>query len=505
VETSSVLDLVTVDDLEDRVALDDSAIQEDSAPLADSAAAPVRSRPLVAKACVMAADICAIVVGLIGAFVLTHGTNINAQGAQHALTMISLVSLPVWLVIFSRYRLYTSRFVSIRMAELGRVVHATLAGTLAMGGLAFLMKTPVPRSWLIFCFPSVLLAVCIEREAARAVFSRVRRSGKMLRRVVLVGANDEAGSIHDLTEQFPALGYQVVGIVDDHSARQLDGEPVGGRVEDTLEMVRATGASGVIVATTAVTALSSNRLVRELMDAGVHVELSSSLSDIDAERLVVRQLGPLSMLYIEPVRRGGWRAAAKRIFDIVSSLVGLILAAPILAAITVAVRLDSPGGAFFSQIRVGKDGAPFKVHKFRTMVADAEALRSALQDRNEVDGPLFKLTNDPRITRVGKWLRRFSVDEVPQLWNILKGEMSLVGPRPALYSEMEEWSPELLRTRLRVRPGLTGMWQVSGRSSLSFADYVRLDLYYVDNWSLWRDMAIVAKTVPEALKQHGAY
>ncbi len=474
------------------------------------ASSPVERRsgaqkPLLVKAFVMAADIGAIILGVTAAFVITHGMNARARGASPDCLMIASISLPLWLFIFSRYRLYSSRFVSIRLIELGRLVHATLAGTLAMGGVAFLMKVPVPRSWLILCFPCVLIAACLEREATRGVFNRVRRSGRLLRRVVLVGANDEGSSIHDLTERFPALGYRVVGIVDDHSARQLSGDPVGGRVEDTLEMVRTTGASGVIVATTAVTSLSSNRLVRELMDAGVHVELSSSLSDIDAERLVVRQLGSLSMLYIEPVRRGGWRAAAKRSFDVVCSSMGLLMAAPVLAFITVAVMLDSKGGPFFSQVRVGKDGKPFKVHKFRTMVKDAESLRSALQSRNEVDGPLFKLADDPRVTKVGKWLRRFSVDEVPQLWNILKGEMSLVGPRPALYSEMEEWSPELLRTRLRVRPGLTGMWQVSGRSSLSFADYVRLDLYYVDNWSLWRDLAIVAKTVPEALKQHGAY
>lgn len=467
---------------------------------------PSRSpHPLVVKALVMAADVVAIVLGLVLGFGASRAIVSTARTAPTSNLLIAVLGLPLWLLIFSRYRLYSSRCVSIRLVELGRIVHATLAGCLAMAAVAFLTKLPIQRSWLLLCFPCVLVVACLEREVVRAVFGRVRRNGGLMRRVVLVGANDEAGSIREITEQFPNLGYQIVGIVDDGSARMLCDDPVGGRLEDVLELVRTTSASGVIVATTAVTSVASNRLVRELIDAGIHVELTSSLRDIDAERLVVRQLGPLSTVYIEPIRRGGWRAAAKRIFDVTCSLAVLIAAAPVLLLITVAIMLDSRGGPLFSQDRVGKDGKPFTVYKFRTMVTNAESLLPALRSRNEADGPLFKLTDDPRVTKVGKWLRRLSVDEVPQLWNILKGEMSLVGPRPALYQEMEEWSPELLRSRLRVRPGLTGMWQVSGRSSLSFADYVRLDLYYVDNWSLWRDLAIVAKTIPEALRQHGAY
>ena len=454
----------------------------------------------------MAADLGAIVVGVVAAFSVASVIEGFAAGRTIAdCVAVGGIMLPIWLLIFSRYRLYNSRCVSMRLVELGRVVHATLAGTLAMAGVAFLTKSPVPRGWLLCCFPGVLIATCCEREAVRTTFSRVRRSGGLMRQVVLVGTNDEAASIRDQTERFPALGYRVVGTVDAGTTDLRSDDPGRSRLEDTLKIVRTTGASGVIVATTAVSSPSSNRLVRELMDAGVHVELSSSLRDIDAERLVVRQLGSLSMLYIEPVRRGGWRAAAKRTFDVACSVMSLVLAAPVLALVAVAVMVDSPGGPLFSQLRVGKDGKPFRVYKFRTMVDDAESLLPGLRDRNQADGPLFKLVDDPRVTRVGRWLRRLSIDEVPQLWNIVRGEMSLVGPRPALYEEMAEWSPELLRSRLRVRPGLTGIWQVSGRSSLSFADYVRLDLYYVDNWSLWRDLAIVAKTIPVALKAHGAY
>jgi exopolysaccharide biosynthesis polyprenyl glycosylphosphotransferase len=292
--------------------------------------------------------------------------------------------------------------------------------------------------------------------------------------------------------------------VDDGDAYTLCGHPVLGRSEDTLEMVRATGATGVVVATTAVTAVSSNRLVRQLVEAGVHVELSSSLRDISAERLAVRPLGACPVIYVEPVRRGGWRAAAKRTFDVTASALVLIATAPLIAAAAIRIKLEGTGGILFSQIRVGKDGKQFRVFKLRTMVDHAEDMLVHLRDLNQADGPLFKLRDDPRVTRIGKVLRRFSIDELPQLWNVLRGEMSLVGPRPALCSEMDCWTPEV-RSRLRVRPGLTGMWQVSGRSDLAFKDYVRYDLYYVDNWTLWRDLTIVAKTIPVVLGKNGAY
>jgi lipopolysaccharide/colanic/teichoic acid biosynthesis glycosyltransferase len=182
----------------------------------------------------------------------------------------------------------------------------------------------------------------------------------------------------------------------------------------------------------------------------------------------------------------------------------LIVLSPLWLAIALAVRIDSAGPVLFRQERVGRDGMTFRVCKFRTMVIDAEARLADVVHLNEGAGPLFKLASDPRVTRVGRVLRKLSLDEVPQLWNVVRGEMSLVGPRPALAAEMALWTPALF-DRLRVRPGLTGMWQVSGRSNATFEEYVRLDLFYVDNWSLFADMSIVAKTIPTVLFQRGAY
>jgi lipopolysaccharide/colanic/teichoic acid biosynthesis glycosyltransferase len=243
--------------------------------------------------------------------------------------------------------------------------------------------------------------------------------------------------------------------------------------------------------------------VRELTHAGIHVELSSSLLDISPSRMFVRPLGRFPVVYVEAVKRFGWRTAAKRSFDLALAVGILVLTAPVIVASVVAIRLGSSGPAFFRQIRVGRDGKPFLLIKLRTMVVDAEARLQEVQHLNEADGPLFKVSNDPRVTRIGRVLRSLSIDELPQLVNVLRNEMSIVGPRPALPHEVDFWGEDL-RSRLRVKPGLTGMWQVHGRSDASFAEYERLDLYYVDNWSIVTDLAIMLRTVPAVVSRRGA-
>jgi exopolysaccharide biosynthesis polyprenyl glycosylphosphotransferase len=210
------------------------------------------------------------------------------------------------------------------------------------------------------------------------------------------------------------------------------------------------------------------------------------------------------MIYVEPNALSGWRRLCKRAFDVVVAGGVLLLASPLLLLAAMAIKLTSRGPIFFSQVRVGREGRDFRIYKLRTMVVGAEQLLPELMDQNEADGPLFKMTNDPRVTRVGRILRKTSIDELPQLWNVLRGDMSIVGPRPALPSEAEHWTPEL-HERLQVLPGITGMWQVSGRSDTDFEQYQRLDLYYVDNWSLWRDMSIVGRTFGVVLFGKGAH
>jgi exopolysaccharide biosynthesis polyprenyl glycosylphosphotransferase len=276
-----------------------------------------------------------------------------------------------------------------------------------------------------------------------------------------------------------------------------------GDVSRTAELVGHVGATGAVLSLCSLDCATVNELTRQLTDAGCHVTLSTGLDDIDATRLRPVALDGRALVYVEPCVRTGWHATAKRAFDVVVSVVALTLTAPVLAAAAAAIRLESRGSILFRQWRVGRDGEPFQIVKLRTMVVDAEARRRELLDRNEADGPLFKIRDDPRVTRVGRLLRRVSIDELPQFWNVLRGEMSVVGPRPALPEEVAAW-PEPVRGRLRVLPGITGMWQVSGRSDAGFDEYVRLDLAYVDNWSLAHDVEIVARTVGVVVTAKGA-
>jgi exopolysaccharide biosynthesis polyprenyl glycosylphosphotransferase len=246
-----------------------------------------------------------------------------------------------------------------------------------------------------------------------------------------------------------------------------------------------------------------NTMTRRLTDGGFHVALSSSLRDIDVTRIRPQHLGGRAMIYVEPTIRNGWRATAKRVFDITIAVAALVATIPVVAVVAVANRVKSPGPVFFRQVRVGRDGQLFEIIKLRTMVVDAEARKAELMAHNESDGALFKIRNDPRVTPIGRLLRKLSLDELPQFWNVLRGEMSVVGPRPALPDEVAQW-PADAHDRLRVLPGITGMWQVSGRSDTTFDEYKRLDMYYVDNWSLVHDLTIVAKTFGAVASSRGA-
>ena len=300
----------------------------------------------------------------------------------------------------------------------------------------------------------------------------------------------------------PDLGYEVLGFVGSEDIGERGGVRVLGTIDDIERVLHEHDANGVVVSPS-LPDEDINGLARRLTDLGYHVALSSSLRDIDMTRLRPQQFDGHAMLYIEPVIRHGWRRWRSGRSTSPRPARSSSSASPVLFAAMVATRLQGKGPCFFRQVRVGVNGEPFTMTKLRTMVVDAEAQKAELLDQNEMDGPLFKITNDPRITPVGRWLRKLSIDELPQLLSVVQGSMSMVGPRPALPEEAALWD-EQVHERLRVRPGITGMWQVSGRSSTSFEDYKRLDLYYVDNWSLTHDIRICAKTVGVVLSGHGA-
>jgi exopolysaccharide biosynthesis polyprenyl glycosylphosphotransferase len=461
-------------------------------------------RALVSKAAVALADLVTMALSL---WTATLAWEITFDGdvaeAQRYLGL-GMVSLPLWSLVFAARRLYVARFFLRFADEARRLVAAVSTGAIGVALLAYLVDRELARGWWLLAWGHALVFMLVERSVVRAVFRRMRRSRRLQRPVVVVGLNQEGIELSRMLHDDPSLGYEVVGFLDDLPTHVIDGAPLLGRVDDTLDAVRRVDAQGVIIAATALDMGTSNKLIRELVDAGIHVQLSSTLRDIASYRLTVQPLGRFPVVYVEPVVRNGWRRHAKRVFDLVLAVGGLLAAAPVIGVAAIAIKATSAGPVLFKQTRVGRDGEPFEVLKLRTMVVDAEVRLADLRDQSQSDGPLFKMEHDPRVTRAGRFLRKLSIDELPQLWNVVRDEMSIVGPRPALPGEVDQWSPELFQ-RLRVKPGITGMWQVNGRSSASFAEYVRLDLYYVDNWSLVNDLVIVAKTIPAVLLSRGAY
>ena len=267
-----------------------------------------------------------------------------------------------------------------------------------------------------------------------------------------------------------------------------------GDLDDVDGALAATGATGAIVCATALEPSTLNRVVNQLLDAHAHVQLSSGLRGVDIQRFRPLPLAREPLFYIEPVSLAQWEVILKRTLDLLGAGVALIVSAPVLALGALAIKLDDHGPVFFRQTRVGRNGRPFVLYKLRTMRPDAEREIARLQSLNLRDGPLLKIPDDPRVSRVGRFLRATSIDELPQLWNVLNGTMSLVGPRPALPNEEATFDDEL-RARDAVRPGVTGLWQIEGRDNPSFSAYRRFDLFYLRNWSIGLDLMIVFTTV----------
>jgi exopolysaccharide biosynthesis polyprenyl glycosylphosphotransferase len=449
-----------------------------------------------ARRLLRACDLLMVAVAMLVAGVAADAVSPTNLVSRERQFVVLVLSLPCWAAILSAHRLYSSPHVAHRIEEVRRIASAALSGGLAMVVLAFLNGWPLSRGWTFVTVMNAVLLLTIEREAARRVFAWRRRRGTGRRDVVVVGVGGGVDALAARLER-SGSGYAVVDTV------RLDGTLPPNATERLLRSLERSHARGVVISGSGTDVAVCNRLARLLTEMGIHVELSVPLDDIASNRLSIRLVESMPMVYVAPVPRRGWRSVAKRVFDVSLASVALVLTLPLLAVAAVAIKVNSRGPVLFRQVRVGRDGNHFRVFKLRTMVEDAESQLIDLRDQNDADGPMFKMRRDPRVTRVGRVLRTTSVDELPQLWNVLRGEMSLVGPRPAIPAELTGWDDRLIE-RLRVRPGITGMWQVHGRSNTSFADYSRLDLYYVDNWSLLVDLAIVARTVPAVLLRRGA-
>ena len=406
-----------------------------------------------------------------------------------------------WLLVLRAWGAYRRGLGYSLGAEAKTIVLAALTGSLVLLALGPEVGVAPSRSTAVaLAAPVAFLA--FGRLALRVVAMFLRRRRALVRRVLVVGHGRDADELLENIAAWPDLGVEVVGICADTTESTFRELPVLGLSRSCNLVARDLGVRTVILAPEALGPADCSKLHSDLLDSRLEVIVAPNVAHVEAARLSPTQFGGLPLLQLQQRERHP-RDVAKRVFDLLVATVLIVLLTPLLVLLAALIRLDSAGPAFFRQIRIGKGGASFELWKFRTMRPDAEAhleeLRSALGD-----GPLFKLRDDPRVTRAGRLLRRTSLDELPQLWNVLLGEMSLVGPRPALPNEVAEFDDLTLR-RLRVRPGITGLWQVSGRADASFATYSRMDAFYAENWTLLGDLRILLKTIPVVFASKGAY
>ncbi|NUO97784.1 MAG: sugar transferase [Nonomuraea sp.] len=424
--------------------------------------------------------------------------------AEYVLGFGLLVAWPVALAMGGAYR---QRANGEGTEEFKAVFNGGVGLMAATAILAYATQTAIARSFVMAMLPLALLATLYFRFRMRKRLHRRRAVGEYMRQVIAVGHRE---SILDLVVQFrrqPHHGMQVVGacLPDDTLDVDLDGIPVMGSFGDVAKVVAHSRADAVaVLACPELDGAALRRLAWSLETARTDLFVAPALMDVAGPRISIRPVAGMPLLHVEHPEFDGTRQLAKAVFDrLVAGAALLALALPLLA-LALVIRLTSKGPALFHQTRVGRGGREFQVVKFRTMVVDAERLKTQLLEANEFDGVLFKIRNDPRITRVGAFLRRYSLDELPQLLNVIRGEMSLVGPRPPLPDEVARYGTDV-RRRLVVKPGMTGLWQVSGRSDLTWEESVRLDLRYVENWSLILDLQILWKTWSVVTRGEGAY
>ena len=403
-------------------------------------------------------------------------------------------------------RAYERRLMFVGTDEYQRVLGAGIAVTATVAVGSYSLDIDLARGYVVIALPVATAACIVTRFLNRKALHAARRRGECLRRVVVAG---HELAVVGLTRQLRRERYHGLDIVGACLPPQHDGQvgdlTVYGTFDDVARAVGQAGADTVIVLTCPeFDGESLRRLAWQLERDDIDLIVANNLIDVAGARTTIRPVDGLPMLHVEHPTLSGARRVAKSVFDRVGAALLLLAFAPVLAAVALAVRLDSKGPVLFRQTRVGRYGREFQIYKFRTMHTDAERRLAEIRHLNEQDGVLFKMRDDPRITRVGRHLRRFSVDELPQLFNVVGGTMSLVGPRPPLQSEVAAY-PRDARRRLAVRPGMTGLWQVSGRSDLPWEEAVRLDLRYVENWSLSLDLVILLRTLTAVWRGAGAY
>ena len=480
--------------------MSDYAVVHDSVARQAASSASTWTREYLRQAAL--ADLGCAVVAAFAAVQIRFGEHVT--GTYVALSL----ALPgLWLTAIGLAGGYDARIIGTGSDEYRKVLNAGVGLTAAVAIFSYLVNVNLSRAYVLIALPIVTLFDLVARYAMRKRLHRRRDNGRCMLSVMAVG---HESAVADLVKELGRdryHGMSVVGacVVHPSEGDEVAGVPVYGDLDHVTAAVRSFGADTVaVLACPEMDGIRLRSLAWELEKTGTDLCVSPALLDVAGPRTTIRPTAGLTLLHVDHPQLSGFRVVVKDLFDRSLAAAALILLFPLFVLLTVLIRLHDRGPAFFTQVRVGKNGRVFKIYKFRTMVVDAEQRRTQLLDRNDTDGVLFKLRNDPRVTAVGAHLRRWSIDELPQLFNVLLGQMSLVGPRPALPDEAARYA-EHVRRRLVVKPGLTGLWQVNGRSDLNWEESVRLDLRYVENWSFALDLQILWKTISVMIRGSGAY
>ncbi len=472
-------------------------------------------------ACQFLLDIALIFTSFIAAYfiryVLQLGADVLDQNQvplnDYSSTLVAYCA--IFFVVLQFKGFYNPSRTRTFLDEVGIIFSTSMVSVSTMIVLVFISQ-PLTRSRLMFVYlvPLTVLLLALERSIARTIRRNLWLKGIGVRNLVIVGATDPAARLMQAIVDRPDMGYRLAGFVDDNlrfsewiipvKFRNGVNVPNLGPIANLKNIIEFQNAQEIIIALPAAMHTTIEEVVIQAREREVDYTFVPDIFELRLDALTFQEINGVPLIGLKDNSLTGWNYVIKRLFDILLSLVGIIICALPMVVIALAVKLTSPGGIIFPQVRVGKEGRPFTFYKFRSMYPDADKRLKELASFNQTGGATFKMVNDPRITPLGHLLRHFSLDELPQLFNILLGHMSFVGPRPGLPREVENYDSWHFR-RLEVTPGLSGLWQVSGRSELSFEDMVKLDIYYAEHWSLWLDLKIIARTLPAVIKGRGAY
>jgi exopolysaccharide biosynthesis polyprenyl glycosylphosphotransferase len=421
---------------------------------------------------------------------------------------VSIILTLILLAVFKADGLYDRRRGSSWLDDIYIIITSTLVGIAIMIFIFFLYRANF-FSRLIFLYAVLLIGtfLSLSRLIERQIGAILRRRGVGVDRVMIVGAGQVGRAIMRSILARPELGYQPVGFVDDDPKKQEASIGPFRALGNTTDLAVILGSEAIDQVIVSLPWMSHRKVLRIIADSerrGVRARFVPDLLQMSLSQVDTDVMDGIPLIGMKETTLKGWKIALKRFIDIAISGAMLLLLSPLLILIALLIKIDSPGPVFFKQTRLGRGAKPFTCYKFRSMWVDAEDVKPELSDLNEAEGPIFKIKNDPRITSVGKIIRRFSFDELPQLINVFRGDMSLIGPRPPLPSEVDDYD-DWHHDRLKIPSGLTGLWQVMGRSDLTFDEMVMLDLYYAENWSLWLDFKIMLRTIPTVLMGRGAY